>query len=362
VGVLAAPGPAYALAEELARDLPDLLRARFPGFTWEVRVRQEPLAGPAGNDEELIRKARRRLLDEGWKMVVCLTDLPLHVGRRPVTAHASVALGVGLVSVPALGVVDIEEDLRQAVLRIIEGLLGESVRDAEEARRDRGRRARMRERLKELTSPVGRADVTEDRSVRFVTAVTRGNLRLLAGMVRANRPWGLIVGLSRSLVASLSTAAFALTSPGIWRIADGMGSGRLLVVALGSILAICVSLVLAHDLWERRPADDVRQEVRERVILFNLTTLLTVLIGVLTIYLALFVIVIVIGPTLITPKVLQGELRHPVGLGHYASLAWLATSMAMVGGALGAALEEDAAVREAAYGYRPDERIEADRE
>ena len=48
----------------------------------------------------------------------------------------------------------------------------------------------------------------------------------------------------------------------------------------------------------------------------------------------------------------QSVLKHPVGLGEYLSLAWLATSLATVAGAIGASLEHEETVRAASYGYR----------
>jgi hypothetical protein len=44
-----------------------------------------------------------------------------------------------------------------------------------------------------------------------------------------------------------------------------------------------------------------------------------------------------------------------VGPAEYIRLAWLASSLATVGGALGGVLESDASVREAAYAYRSDD-------
>ena len=52
-------------------------------------------------------------------------------------------------------------------------------------------------------------------------------------------------------------------------------------------------------------------------------------------------------------------LRYPAGVVSQVRLAWLATSIATLGGALGAALESGESVREAAYTYQPDTQIDA---
>ena len=55
------------------------------------------------------------------------------------------------------------------------------------------------------------------------------------------------------------------------------------------------------------------------------------------------------------PDLLAGALGHPVGVLDYLRLAWLTSSLATVGGALGAGLESDASIRQAAYAYRFEE-------
>jgi hypothetical protein len=58
--------------------------------------------------------------------------------------------------------------------------------------------------------------------------------------------------------------------------------------------------------------------------------------------------------------VLGEALGHDAGVGDYAALAWMASSLATIAGGLGAGLESDEAVREAAYGYRVERASERD--
>ena len=350
VGLLAAP-TMTDMAEQLARELPDMLARRFPGVRFTAHLAIEPLASAAGFREDLVQLARRRMLEEGWNVAVCLTDLPLRVGRQPVTAHLSVTLGVLLVSVPALGAIATTTRARETVFRLLDDLLTERLHRPRPKVTHGGARTFVSSRLHGFAYPVGRADRFEEGSVRFVTAGVRGNVRLVMGMVRANRPWRLVASLSRALVAALGTSAFTLTSPGVWRIANGMGLPRLVALSLGTIVGTCVLIITVHGLWERSP----NQAVREQVALFNAATALTLAFGISALYLALFALNSIAGGALVAPGVLESELHHPVSVRDYLWLAWLVSSLATLGGALGAAIESDAAVREAAYGFRGDD-------
>ena len=353
VGVVAAPGIALDLAQAVAEDLPERLAERFPDFEWHVEVGEGSPAEPSANVHELIDTVRRHLLEGGWHLAVGLTDLPLRSGRRPVTAHASATHGVGLVSVPGMGPLRLEKRLTAAVAALVEGLVGETAQagDADEL----GRIGRARRRFEELRSPLGHARARDDGSVRFVGAAVGTNLRLVLGMVRANQPVRVIARLSRAVVGALGAGAFAITATNVWTIADAMGPPRLIAVALLSIVATVVALVVAHDLWQR--TRDPR--ARERVVLFNLATACTLALAVVTMYLALFVIALLAGAVLITPEVLRENVNHGAGVGDYLKIAWLVAAIATIGGALGAMVESDAAVRDAAYRNRADARIEA---
>ena len=340
LGLIAAPGAANHVAGELEADLPDRLAGTFPGVTWRIERLRDALVDPPALDTEIIAVARERLLAHGWDLTVCLTDLPLRAERRPVVAHASASHAVALISLPALGPVNVGQRSADAAVQMIARLLGAS---EETDPRTLGRR------LKELGD-----DSADGGSVRFTAHVLAGNARLLLGMVAANRPWRLALGLSRALVAALAAVVFALLTPDLWRIADEAGPIRAGVLAALAVAVPTVTAIANAHLWER--ASDRR--AREQIVLFNITTLTTIAIGFATLFVALFVLTTVGALLLVPSDLFAAAVGHPMSSPDLAHLAWVASSLAAFAGALGAGLESDDTIRTAAYRSWPDARTE----
>ena len=330
---------------ELAREAAERLRDRYPGVDWEVvAVREDLVSGP-GELADLVDAARTRLLDEGWDLVVFVTDLPLRLSRRPLLTHSSPTHNVALVSLPALGVIRRHRRLLESIGDAIAVLVGDDPDDRDANGRPHfGVQARLVELGTDVDNP------SDAQVVAFLARVITGNISLLLGMILANRPWRLIPRLSRALLGALAAATFALITADVWRIAANLDVLRLAVLMVLSVGIAVVTLIVAHHLWERAP--DPR--VREQVALFNLVTAITVAFGIGTLYLALFVLSFGVALLMIDDSVLTFALRRPGNLDDYVRIAWLTASLATVGGALGGTIETDAAVREAAYAHHED--------
>jgi uncharacterized membrane protein len=312
LGVVVAPGLAEEVTARIASELDEDLAGSHHEVGWRTEFVVDRLATPPALTTELVDSARRELLARDWDLALVITDLPLRLGSRPVQRHVSRTHGVALVSLPALGPLRLARRLRRTLHELVGELVG------------------------------------EDQGLLSADAVV-GNLRLLVGMVRANRPWRLAAQLYGVLAAALAVSVFGAVTSDVWRLAAAMGWGRLAALALASTAVTIVAVIAAHELWERAP--DPR--VREQVLLFNVATALTVTIGIVTLYLALFVVVLG-GAELVVPKPpLADALGRPVGWVDYVKLAWFIASFATIGGALGTALESDAVAREAAYAGRP---------
>jgi hypothetical protein len=337
------------LTESLVPEIADRLSAELPGVRWNVEFVSDRLAEPPTDLSDLISAGRRMLLDRGWHLAVCITDLPLQTARRPVIAHVSATHSVGVLSMPALGPVAVRRRAAETTVRLVRHMLGDRAPASEAARRPM--RPRTARRLLELGT---RAEPGES-DLGLAARVVTGNIRLLLGMLRANRPWRLALRLVRVLAVAFAAGVLALVTSDIWRLADHLGTLRLTVICLGSVAAITVTIMIATALWERSP----HPAAREQVILFNIVTATTVSIGVSALYLALFAAMLAAALLLVPGDLLSAQLGHPAGVDDQIKLAWLSASIATLGGALGAAVESRESVREAAYTYQPDTELTA---
>ncbi|MCE0763806.1 hypothetical protein LWC35_12935 [Pseudonocardia kujensis] len=336
VGLLADPNLPGELAERLAEGLPQVLAARLDGpRTWEVETVVEPFEA---NDrgERALDRARERVRRTRWDVAVCLTDVPAKSSGVPVVAQVGERDRVAVVSVPALGGVRLLPRVRDAVVDLVGRLLG--IDAAPSARRPTRRPAVQHEP----------GTTTEDSDEIVLTR--GGSVRLLAGMVRTNRPWRLTVGLGTALAGAAAGSAFGLLYSNIWQLATSLAAWRLALAFVGSLAIFVVWLIVGHRLWERGSPELGLDR------LLNLGTVLTLATGTGLFSLALLVLNSIVASVIIPASYLTRVLGHPAGLTDYVSIVVLATIMGVVAGAVGSGLEDDATVRLVAYGHRQRER------
>ena len=246
LGIVGDPGAAFSLARELADTaLHTELDKRLAGARWCIEVMEGRLVQPPATDAEIVKAARRTLLDKQWDVIVYLTDLPLHVEQRPVVAHANPVRNVAIVSVPALGAMGARNRIREVIGRLLVRLLGSAEERGADAQRV-GRRSRRVtvQRVRELGSD------PSDEAFFYTARVLTGNLTLISGMVAANQPWRLSLRLSRALTGAVAAGVFGLVTADIWRLSDAYGWDRLAGTAVVSIVATVATLIIGAELWE----------------------------------------------------------------------------------------------------------------
>ena len=352
IGLLAPPQVPREFVEELADELPGVLSKRISGrVSWEIpTVRDTRLPdveyGEEGGDETIddVSEWRRH---EGWDLAVCMTDLPLvRSDGRAVVAGASPRRDAALVSLPALGVIHRRRRALEEIVRLVSELRSDNVEPAREGEESRN------------GGTNGHTVSSDDENLQLVMPAEVSKVRLLAGMVRATHPFRVVLGLSYALTAALGTAAFTIITNTIWQLSAALGWMRLLALMLISLMVMVVYFIVVHDMWHR-PS---RRWGGEYTVLLNATTVITLTIGALSFYAALFALTLAAAGLFIEGSVFGGAIGYQPGLIEYATLAWIVSSLATLGGTLGSGLEAGEDVREAAYTYHRERRRTEDGE
>src|SRR5690242_19730728 len=108
-------------------------------------------------------------------------------------------------------------------------------------------------------------------------------------MVLDNRPWRLVPHLAGATAAAAATAAYGVFTVTFWKMADVLPAWRLGLISAVSIAAMATWLLLYNRLWET-PS---RRSDREKALLYNTSTLITLTFGVACMYAILYIVALV---------------------------------------------------------------------
>ncbi len=318
VGLVADPGK----PTEVARANHDL---DPPGdqrrHDWDVEVLSAPFTRGGEDPDTALSRLGDLAHEHGWDLAIGLTELPLRGDDgRYLVVQTDPQQRTAVLSLPALGTLRLHRRSRQELRDLVSGL----------------------------------ADGAAETEGRLRLPPRSGRWRLLLGMVIANRPWLLVPGLKSALVAALTTGAIATSNATVWLLAGSWSWWRLAVATIASIALVVGWLVIEGELWDR--PDNDSPQARERSRLYNTSTLVTLTVGVIICYIALYVLNLVWAMFVLDPAVMGGYLNASLGYRDLFVLAWFVASAATVGGGLGTGLESDEAIRAAAYSKREEER------
>ncbi|HVQ50208.1 MAG TPA: hypothetical protein VMS92_09195 [Mycobacterium sp.] len=92
--------------------------------------------------------------------------------------------------------------------------------------------------------------------------------------------------------------------------------------------------------------------------MYNAATLVTLTIGVAIFHVGLFILLLLTAWWTLPPQLVADNIGHSVDLPTLLRMAWLVAAVATLGGALGSGMEDDEAVKAAAYGVRQRQRFD----
>ncbi|MFD8172719.1 hypothetical protein [Streptomyces sp. NPDC059709] len=353
VALLADPYAPTEIAQRVARTLAARLADKSGRERrFDVEVVSEPFTSGTEDPPTLMRRIRDRGRAENWDIVVALTDLPLHAHGRRLAVDLNHEYGLALLSLPSLGGLRLQTRTRRAVEEAVLGLAGPRTTAVEGPPRGQPSPGPLDDSVAPVhPSPIGEREADD---LRYVVGGPRGYLRVLVGMVRANRPWRLVTGLSKALAAALATGAIATLDSTTWSLAAALSTPRLVIAMVGSVGLMIGWLIIDGELWHR--SAEGSPEARQRARLYNSSTVVTVGIGALVCYVGLMVINLVWALFILNGQVFASMTRSPLHATEYLTLSWFVASVATVGGALGSGFESDEAIRAAAYSKREQER------
>jgi len=356
IGIIAAPELPTKLAHEISDDLlKELKQQRGNDISWEVEVVTDALVGVAEEADELVKELKKWSEEKNWKYTFCLTDLPNFKEQRARLGHANLTKNITILSIPAFGW-STTKRIKNTIIQIVQKIYRYDT-NAKAEKQDKATKENTTGGKPPLFSLIHTEETEENDGVYlhyYFSQKWIGRLNILWGMIYANRPWQVMISFRSVIAIAFATGAYGLIFPSLWMISNAFSWVRLLVLMVFAISIMIAWIIQTQNLWEKNTSKSQKNLRR----LYNLSTLLTLGIGVISYYVILmallFFLILIIVPSGLYRS--QVGLSSPPDIFHYIKLGWLGASISTTAGALGSSFEDEEYVRNIAYGYRQNKR------
>ncbi len=303
------------------------------------RQTQIPLRDDGTLDLDAIRAWSR---ENDSDMLVVITEIPRRAGNLPKIAELHFTERIAIISLPALGWINVTDRLHRFLFDSLDALAKQEVPKIGAGRIRHGT-------VHDQPSETGPSVFIDSPWWRPRRAA------LVTGMVRTNEPLAAVPKLGGALAAAGATGAFGVFYSSIWEMANALPPWRTGLITVGAISVMVLWLLFTNRLWERRGKDGSLTEAA----MYNVSTLSTLLLAVAVLYAALFAGILVAALVVIESEFMEQTIGTSVSLMNYVDIAWLSASMGTVAGALGSNFDSTADVRSLTHGSRYAQRFQA---
>ncbi len=377
LGLITAPDYAEEIIDDLIDDLPRHLKHYVNNdVTWEIECHVDSWTGGTNRADRAIEWTKAEMSNKGWDYAITLTDLPLFDGKKPIIAEVHSDEHVAFISLPGFGFAPMKKRVRESILQMMNEIYyGSSERERKESEQTQecneksndgiqyqSSKSLIGQRFFEKLSPLERetSNTKNSTHARFtVQSEKKGLLRIISGMINANRPMKLFKAFLNIVIIAFTTGAYALVFPTIWGLSTHFSTIRAIVLMLVAILSLVAWIITSNNLWESK----VKDEHAFLGKLYNATTFFTLLLTVVMYYVLLFVMFMVLTSLLIPPSQAEENMTvSAVNISSYAYTTWIATSLSTIIGALGSSVNNEDVLLNSTYGYRQQQRQQTTKE
>lgn len=274
-------------------------------------------------------------------LTLVLTEMPRHAGGRLLLAEVLPEARIAAFFWPTLGIVS-----REA--KIVDVLVDGASRLVPELRRDGRASGAMN----------SWAEDPESSTLWLRARRPSGEIRTVIGMVTTNAPWRTVPKLSNAMAAAAAAGAFGIFYNSIWQMAASLSTGRLLLIALAVMAAMVAWLIGGNRLWDR----PLHKDSGGPTLLYNISTVATLFLCVLALYLILAALILLGSFVIITPEFMTQILGEKARFTHYTGIAWLSASLGVAAGGIGAGFDSETDLRQLTHARRERQRERDDPE